>query len=465
MKPKKQSGEHERRELRIPLPGKKTVYIIIASLAVAALLITAIVLAATADKRDYRAYMARAEESYAAGEYDSALSDLRKALHISESEEAFMLMADCYEAQENWEKALEALRQLDVTQTAVSRRITAIEQKRSQQQAAESLVIAGKTFSLDASGVALDSTELTADTLSLLKKMKNLERLSLMDCGLKDISPLAELGALTELNLSGNVISDISALNELTGLRKLCLDGNPIRDLTPVLSLTNLSVLGIRGIGLSQEQLEKLSLTLPNCAIYSDAGSGDAVQITLGGVSFLTDVTELDLSGTGIRDISALADCLSLKTLNLSGNQIYDLSPLMNLPALERLDISENQVSDLRPLMGMSTLRAIDASGNQISSITALSSLTDLTELSLSDNSIKDFSGLKKLIHLQRLELTNCGVTDQDLENLQSLNSLTRLKLEDNTELSAEAMEVLKQNLRSCVISHSELVYSANADG
>lgn len=465
MRQKREAGGHERRELRIPLPSKKTVYIIAASLAAAALLIVAVALAATADSRDYSGYMARAGESYASGDYDSALSYLRKALQIDESEEAFMLMADCYEAQGNWEKALDALRRLDVTQDAVARRIAAVEQKRSQALAAETLVIAGKTFALNAADVSLDELELTPDSLAPLKKMKSLERLSLQGSGLNDISPLSELGSLTELNLGGNDVSDISALKGLSGLRKLYLDNNPVRDLTPVLSLTNLTVLSIRGIKLSEDQLERLSLTLPDCAIYSDAASGEAVQITLGGVSFLTDVTELNLSGRGIRNISALADCTALKTLNLSGNLIYDLCPLMNLPSLEWLDISENQISDLRPLMGMSTLRVINASANQVSSTVSVGSMSGLTELDLSDNPISDFSGLKKLVHLQRLGLMGCGVTDQALENLKALNSLARLKLEDNPELSSEGVDALQQSLVSCIISHSELVYSVNVDG
>lgn len=465
MKRKKEAGVHERRELRIPLPDKKTAYIILAALAVAALAIFAIVLAASADGRDYKSYMTRAGERYDAGDYDSALSDLRKAAQINESDECLMLMADCYEAQGRLEKALEVLRRLDTTQDAVARRIAAVEQKRSQQLEAEKLVIAGKSLSLDASDVALNSLELTTESLAALNKLKSLEHLSLMDNGLSDISPLSELGGLTQLNLSGNSIKDISALKGLTGLRKLCLDGNPVRDLTPVLSLTNLTVLSIRGIRLSGEQLERLSLTLPSCAIYSDADDEDAVQITLGGVSFRPDVTELDLSGRDIRDISALADCQELKKLDLSGNQIYDLCPLMNLPALEQLDISENQVSDLRPLMGMSTLRSVNASGNQVSSTVSVGSMNALTELDLSGNPISDFSGLKKLRNLQSLGLRDCGVTDQTLEDLAHLVSLGKLELDGNPELSGEAVDGLQRALGSCVISHSELVYSVLVDG
>ena len=54
-------------------------------------------------------------------------------------------------------------------------------------------------------------------------------------------------------------------------------------------------------------------------------------DISFGGATFKSDVTELDLSGMGLRDISALSSCKELKRLNLSNNEISDLSPLMLL--------------------------------------------------------------------------------------------------------------------------------------
>jgi dipeptidase D len=84
-----------------------------------------------------------------------------------------------------------------------------------------------------------------------------------------------------------------------------------------------------------------LSAALPGCAILSDAAKEEAADITIGGVSFKSDVSELDLSGLGIRDISALGDCRNLRYLKLGGNEIIDLTALMNLPAgIQRMSFS-----------------------------------------------------------------------------------------------------------------------------
>lgn len=108
-----------------------------------------------------------------------------------------------------------------------------------------------------------------------------LESLSASGNSLYDISKLTALGGLTTLNLSGNNISNIQPLTQLTALRTLYLDNNPITDLTPLCSLTNLTSLSIKGISITESQLEMLSRQLPNCAYpqRSCAGRGAGYKL------------------------------------------------------------------------------------------------------------------------------------------------------------------------------------------
>lgn len=429
------------------------------------IIVLALFLIGSADSREYKEYMSQAQESYQAGDYDNALNYLRKAANINSSDECLMLMVDCYVSQQNYEKAIEVLRKMDTGKDSVMERIEQVEQLRSQFLAMSKIDIAGKLFSPDATGIVLDGLDISDETLSQISQFRSLDNLSLMNNSLQDISALSGLGGLATLNLSGNKISDISPLESLTGLRTLYLDNNPITDFSPLFQLKNLSTLSIRGISISPRQMEELSAALPSCAIHSDAASEDLVEITLGGISFKSDVEELDLSDRGIRDISSLSICKNLVKLDLSGNAISDLCPLMNIPGLEWLDISDNQLLDLKPLIGLGTLRTIDASGNSISSTTSIGAMTALTELDLSENSISDYSGLKKLRNLQTLGLNNTGINDDGLEYLAYLSSLSRLYLENNEQLSGEAVDELKAALGSCEIIHSPLVYSVEVGG
>jgi hypothetical protein len=57
----------------------------------------------------------------------------------------------------------------------------------------------------------------------------------------------------------------------------------------------------------------------------------------------LKDLEYLELFSAGVKDISALSNCVKLKDLNISNNRIKDLTPILTLPALERLWLCGSQ--------------------------------------------------------------------------------------------------------------------------
>lgn len=450
---------------RLRRPKKQHVIIAVSAVLLLLLIISSILLA-TSDKREYGRYIKTAEQHFETGDFDGALSYLRRAAEIDMSEECMLLMADCYEQQGNIEKALQALRRLDFNKLEhVAQRISDLERQRQSLLDAQKITIAGQQFPPGTTGVVLDGQDITDEILNELKQLYSLDNLSLMNNSLVDISALSELGGLTTLNLSNNSIKDISPLSRLSALRTLYLDGNPVTDFSALKSLTNLSFLSIKGIEISASELESLSAALPSCAIYSNTAAEDVVDITLGGVTFKSDITELDLSDKGITDISVLSECKNLVKLDLSGNEISDLYGLMNIPGLQWLDIAGNDISDLRPLMGMAKLRVLYVSANQVSSTVPLSSLTTLQQLYLSDNPVSDFSGLKNLGSLQTLGIKSTNLDDTGLQYLEYLSSLQKLEIDDNPNISGEAVARVRDALGNCAISHSDLVYSADIGG
>ena len=109
-------------------------YLLVAGAGAALVLILALLLHGGGDRQRYERYRRQAAESYQNGQYDQALSELRKAEAIESSEDLLMLMADCYEAQENWDLALETLRRMDRNDPNVTERISALEQRRLQRK-------------------------------------------------------------------------------------------------------------------------------------------------------------------------------------------------------------------------------------------------------------------------------------------------------------------------------------------
>ena len=376
-----------------------------------------------------------------------------------------MLMVDCYEAQGNWDMALETLRQMDRDDPVVIERIAALEQRKLEERGEGMCVVAGESYDASTTELDLRGRGLGNGVLQELLQLHALSRLSLADNAISDLGPLAGLGGLRSLDLGGNRVTDLKPLAKLSNLRSLNLDGNPVRDLRPLYGLEELVSLSLLGVELPEEELAALSAALPFCTILSDGEKEDVQSIWFSGVCFSTDVTELDLSGLGLREIECLSVCTELRKLTLADNEISDLSPLMNLQNLERLRLAGNQISDLRPLMGLSTLRQLDVSRNAVGDTSALGGLEKLQSLDLSDNPVKDFSGLKKLRNLETLRLENTGITDEDLPVLYEMNKLNLLTLDRNEGLTAEAMKALRAQMPDCAISHGSLVLVVSLGG
>ncbi|CAL5992742.1 leucine-rich_repeat domain-containing protein [Hexamita inflata] len=106
-------------------------------------------------------------------------------------------------------------------------------------------------------------------------------------------------------------------------------------------------------------------------------------------VSFLTNLTELNLFDNKISDISAISKLKNLKTLCLGSNRIEGISKLQSLPDLTYLYLQFNKLTSY-------TL-----------------ALPNLTKLSLSENKLQDISGLQHSPkQLEILDLSNTETTD-----------------------------------------------------
>lgn len=446
---------------------KKAILYLLLIIAIAvALFSMALLIRSISENREYERCMNEAQASTLAGDYDSALAYLRKAAAIDMSDECLLMMAQCYEALGNYDRAIEALRYMRATDAAINAKVASIEAKKKNREEENLVTVAGITHDVTETSLVLDNRSLGNGVVEEVSRLYALSNLSLAGNTISDISPISTLGGLITLNLSNNVIRDLSPLSSLTGLRTLYLDNNPISDLTPLYSLSSLTTLSLKGVSLSTEDLRELSNALPNCAIN---GAGADIQsktgvIALGGESFSSDVTSLDLSRHGITDISALSACENLTTLNLSGNYISDLTPLMDIPGLQVLNLSSNNITDLRPLMGLTSIRTLDVSANAIASTVPLGSNTSLQELNLSNNAIANFSGISKLKNLTNLNLSGTGFSDADIENFNYLSKLIYLNVEYNPGLTGEGYDSLQRLIPACSIAHSNLVYSISAD-
>ena len=90
--------------------------------------------------------------------------------------------------------------------------------------------------------------------------------------------------------------------------------------------------------------------------------------------SDLDELTELDLLGEAIRDLSGIEHCISLKKFISTGNNTndIDISSLKRLTDLQDLDLRSNQISDISSLRELTNLENLDLRDNQIEDISPL---------------------------------------------------------------------------------------------
>ena len=412
---------------------KRAVIICVSTVAVLAAILAALLIFRSGnDQREYDECYAKAQTYYSDGDYDKALDELRQAMGIDKTDECLLLMSQCYEAKHDYVNAIAILESSSSDSSSIKRRIQKLEAEKEEYDKSQTVQLCGSEFPVNATEIDLSGKSIRSSRLKDIERLTELTSLKLADNDITELDFLRGLTKLVSLDLSDNSIEDLSPLADLTSLRTLHLDNNEdIEDFEPLYGLDELTTLTITGIEIGEKQLEELKEALPGCIIYSEEATIDVVDVKLGGKTFKSDVTELDLSNCGITDISALSVCINLERLNLSGNYIRDISCLVDLPALKSLNLSNNKLSDVRPLMSLTALEYLNLEKNGITSVTALAELSNLKELQLGGNQLKSFVSIAKISSLKTLGLDNTGLTDTDLEDLYDLKSLTMLSIKD----------------------------------
>ena len=414
--------------------------------------------------KKYDKYYKEAEAAYLAHDYTLAEEKLRSAMDIQSTERDYLLMADIYTAQGDSDHAIQIL-YLGYSHLGGEKLAEKLEQLKAAQSgytdihAPEGTVtVAGKTVDSSATALVLTGNGLSSSDRTAIASLTNLESLSIGDCGVSDLRFLSSLKKLTFLQISDNAVRDLSPLSSLTGLKNLYIDKNPVTSLEPLYALTGLRTLSMKGVDVSKAQLDALKKALPNCSVYADAVEETVKEITLGGRTFSTDVTELNLGGLGITDISALSACTKLEKLDLRDNKISDISPLVDLQNLQWLCIWNNEVEDIYPLLSLRQLTYFDADSNRIRDVSVLQYLTELDELWLNSNPIQSVKPLRSLVQLVRLGLADTGLDDDGLDCLMGMTELKELNIKRNPDVSEAKFEALQALIPDCVIGHDEFL-------
>ncbi|MEJ3740388.1 leucine-rich repeat domain-containing protein [Bacillus tropicus] len=199
--------------------------------------------------------------------------------------------------------------------------------------------------------------------------------------GINEIAGLEYMTNLEKLTLRESNVTDISAISKLRGLKYVDLTSNSIESIHPIGQLENINMLFLRDNKITP-------------------------------LSKIKKIKTLDLTGNNIKDIQPLFTLSTMKQLYLANNQISDLTGIDRLNNVKLLWIGNNKINNVESISKMSNLIELEISDSEIKDISPLSQLGNLQMLNLEENYISDISPLSTLTNLQEVNLGANEISD-----------------------------------------------------
>ena len=233
---------------------------------------------------------------------------------------------------------------------------------------------------------------------------------------------------LRELDISNQKISDISFLSNFHLLEKLSLKNTQVADLSPIKGLTSLIELDISGT-----KVDTL-LYLRNLTRLEKLDVSGLKIVSLEDIAGLTNLIDLTCHENKLVDLSPLKNLSVLKALDISLNyDIKDITPITEIVSLEKLILTKIKIKSLEPLTKLQNLVYLDVFNSGISDLSPIKRLPKLMYLELSHNAIEDVSPLRSLNYIVHLGLASTKV--YDLSPLKSFRNLEYLNIAGNPNL------------------------------
>ncbi|WP_434296575.1 leucine-rich repeat domain-containing protein [Clostridium sporogenes] len=198
----------------------------------------------------------------------------------------------------------------------------------------------------------------------------------------------SEVDTITDIDLSEDAISKLNISSKLTNTNIINLDG--------IQYFSNLHSINLRGHG----KLEGLENLMPIRGLIKLDLQGREINYTsLYYIKYLTSLEYLYLNNMSLTgDLSFLENLTNLRVLDLSRTGISNISILDKLRKLNELYLGANNIIDLSYLENLTNLVKLDlVENNNITSIYALRNLINLRYLTLpitNPKKIQDYSAV-----------------------------------------------------------------------
>lgn len=228
------------------------------------------------------------------------------------------------------------------------------------------------------------------------------------------------------INLSNNLLSFVNIQNGInTAITNFNTSGNPILE---CIQVDDVNTIGVNWI---KDEATDYNVDCNFGETFVPDDNFEQALIDLGyDVGPLNDyvltatiesLTNLDVSGYSIADLTGVEDFTALTSLNVANNVLTELDISANSNLLS-FDCSANFLSNLELTNNMQ-LEVLNCSNNAISSLD-LSATTNLSNLNISDNAFTSFLP-SVVLSLQIFNADNNSIVDLDFQQNQNLTSIS----------------------------------------
>lgn len=219
----------------------------------------------------------------------------------------------------------------------------------------------------------------------------------------------------------------------------------------------------INSFSLEELTIYKSNLNDESVSVFEPAAFKNAMSVAFGENPNLTDISflkdsslrNIDVSKTGVSDISALSTCADLVKVVADDSKVKNIDCLADLTELNTLSFANCNIKEIKAEFKSLKVNEINFSGNGMKSMTGLDNLTQLSNVDISGN--KGIYGID-CIKKSASKLTYLDISDDriytDYSFLLDAKSLETLCVSNNYDISDEMFIPEDNSLKTIIASN-----------
>lgn len=295
----------------------------------------------------------------------------------------------------------------------------------------DDVTIAGTRYDAGLKSISLKDIKLTDEDLESLKKLDNLTTAEFEGCSF----PSSDIGGIFPDKISNLILNNCGLRNEhinsfdFSKVRpfNVELENNPkltdigaLAGLSDVVYTIDISNTGIKDLSVISKFEKLTNLRADNCGL-SD----------LSDLSGCAKLTSIVVSNNELTNLEGIENCINLKKINAEGNRLETLKGLENATVLSAVVLDNNKLKDISVLSkSAATLEYLSFNNNQISDISPLEDCSLLVLFSADGNKLTNLNALKNCSVLNTVSAS--GNMIESAQGIASCKTFSYINLSDN---------------------------------